>query len=458
MNRLINVVLLGIALSYSSVALGQTNSRVDMVKDASVEMRTTRPDGGGFGDLMPLIDIIGDVRVVLLGEQTHGDGSIFEARTRLVEFLHQEMGFDVLAIESGMLETARAQAALRAGGSVRDAVAGEIYAIWSGSEQAQPLFEYVQRTFRTDRPLELVGFDPQFSSDSSGSRLLSALSHTLHRAGVPHLEANDSAQLHHLASTLQTYGAEKISQDEHRDYTALLARLQTHFDSPTPYTRSRFSRQQLRRWSQVIANLSAMEKVLYLRSQGPPFTVENIKEVVRAPEYVMARNVRDQQMAKNILWLLDTMKPDGKMVIWAANIHVAYLSQQTATAPLSEGEAIPEYRPMGQHLREAVGDDLYTILSVAYEGNWEAVGATPQRGVYDPARPGTLAYLLHDTGLDAAVLDLEVLYQNDSWSAAPVTVRSNWTVGQMDDLRAVCNALLFIDRMYPSTPIEDIDP
>ena len=423
-----------------------------MVKEASVEMRTTLPDGEGFDDLMPLLDLIGHARVVLLGEQTHGDGSAFEARTRLVQFLHQRMGFDVLAIESGMFETSRAQTALRAGRSVRDAVADEIYAVWSRSKQALPLFEYVQRSFRTDRPLEFVGFDPQFSSDSSGTRLWRALS----RAAK--WEAHGSAQLQALTSTLQTLGQEKISPGQHQDYTALLDRLQTHFKSPSPYTRSRFSRRQLRQWSQIVANLSAMEQMIYLRSQGPPITPENIQEAVNAPAYVMASNVRDQQMAENILRFLDTLKPGSKMVIWAANSHIAYLSERMATAPASEGGAIPTYRPMGQHLKEALGDDLYTILSVAYEGNWGVAGVAYQQGEYEPAKPGTLAYLLHETGFEAGILDLKTLYHHEAWPATPVTVRSNWTVGPIDDLRALCDALLFIDKMHPSTPVRNVEP
>ncbi len=49
-----------------------------------------------FSDLAPLAAAIGDARIVQLGETTHGDGAAFLAKVRLVKFLHQHHGFDVL--------------------------------------------------------------------------------------------------------------------------------------------------------------------------------------------------------------------------------------------------------------------------------------------------------------------------------------------------------------------------
>src|SRR5258708_6197993 len=56
-------------------------SRPDLTPIPSIEL------GADVSDLRPLARAIGDARVVLLGEQTHADGTTFVAKTRLVRFL-----------------------------------------------------------------------------------------------------------------------------------------------------------------------------------------------------------------------------------------------------------------------------------------------------------------------------------------------------------------------------------
>jgi len=58
--------------------------------------------------LEPLAAAIGDSRIVLLGENGHGVGSITEAKVKLVSYLAGELGFEVLIFESGLFECGNA--------------------------------------------------------------------------------------------------------------------------------------------------------------------------------------------------------------------------------------------------------------------------------------------------------------------------------------------------------------
>ena len=70
------------------------------VTENRVAVITISPDSTDFSDLEVIGDAIGDSRVVMLGEQDHGDGSTFLAKTRLIKYLHERKNFDVLAFES----------------------------------------------------------------------------------------------------------------------------------------------------------------------------------------------------------------------------------------------------------------------------------------------------------------------------------------------------------------------
>jgi len=51
-------------------------------------------------DIEFLRDLVGDARIVALGENTHGTRDFFEMKARILRFLVEEMGFNTFAIEA----------------------------------------------------------------------------------------------------------------------------------------------------------------------------------------------------------------------------------------------------------------------------------------------------------------------------------------------------------------------
>lgn len=66
--------------------------RVRWLAENASPVRSIAPEDEDFSDLAPLAAALGDARVVMLGEATHGDGETFRAKARLVRFLHRELG------------------------------------------------------------------------------------------------------------------------------------------------------------------------------------------------------------------------------------------------------------------------------------------------------------------------------------------------------------------------------
>jgi hypothetical protein len=56
--------------------------------------------GSGFDDLSALSEMIGDARIVALGEATHGTAEFFRMKHRLFEYLVEKKGFTVFAFEA----------------------------------------------------------------------------------------------------------------------------------------------------------------------------------------------------------------------------------------------------------------------------------------------------------------------------------------------------------------------
>ena len=122
-------------------------------------LRTTDPADGDFADLAFLGQEIGAARVLLLGEPSHGEGNVFEAKVRLLRCL-QQRGFTTVAFESGFYELARAQQDLEAGQSPATCLNKSLFPIWTHSREFQPLLALVG-----PGKLKVAGFDPQLSGE-----------------------------------------------------------------------------------------------------------------------------------------------------------------------------------------------------------------------------------------------------------------------------------------------------
>jgi erythromycin esterase len=150
-------------------------TKILWLKDNALQVHSISPANEDFSDLQPLKQIIGDKRIVMLGEESHGDGNTFLAKTRLVKFLHQELGFGVIAFESGFYDCHKAWKMIQDGGSTNFAFKGSVFPIWSESSPVQPLISYLDQTKESEHPLILSCFDSQFTGEISNSVLLNDL-------------------------------------------------------------------------------------------------------------------------------------------------------------------------------------------------------------------------------------------------------------------------------------------
>src|SRR5579871_3965553 len=150
------IVVLSAGLSISAQAQRQSAGDTDKQVAAWVRSHAVKLDtveaGHGFADMQPLKDVIGNARIVSLGEATHGTREFFQLKHRMLEFLTSEMGFTVFSIEANMPEAYR----------LND------YVLTGNGDPAQLLKGMYFWTWDTEEVLDMIRWMRQFNASGKG--------------------------------------------------------------------------------------------------------------------------------------------------------------------------------------------------------------------------------------------------------------------------------------------------
>src|SRR5262245_34960362 len=93
-------------LCSSAAAAFDEPAEVKWIRQQAIPLKTVQARNG-FADMQPLKKVVGDARIVSLGEATHGTREFFQMKHRMMEFLATEMGFTIFSIEANMPESYR---------------------------------------------------------------------------------------------------------------------------------------------------------------------------------------------------------------------------------------------------------------------------------------------------------------------------------------------------------------
>lgn len=348
---------------------------------------TIREDARGLdgnADWDPLLDRVGDARIVLLGEASHGTSEYYRLRAELTRRLLDERGFSFVAVEGDWPDCFRinrwakgADPSGTAEGVLREFARWPQW-MWANREVAEFLTWLRHRNDECP-PQGRVGFYglDVYSLWESMRALMAYLAE--HEP-----EAVDAARA--AWRCFEPYGEDPqeyaratrlVPTSCEDEVVSLLAQLPRDAAAADDDEDARFDAEQ---------NAAvAVDAERYYRA------------MVRGG--TQAWNLRDTHMADTVDRLLRHGGPDAKAVVWAHNTHVG---DARATDMAAHGAT-----NLGQLLRERHGADQCVLVGLgSHRGTVTAApgwGEPPQAMEVPPARRDSLERALHDASLRQAL-------------------------------------------------------
>jgi erythromycin esterase-like protein len=404
------------------------------------EVNSIDPSQTDFSDLQFLKETLKDKRIVLLGEQSHGEGATFQAKVRLIKFLHEQLGFDVLSFESGLYDNYKANELLNSN-FTSNPLQQSIFDIWSETKEFVPLLEYINAQRKTSTPLMIGGFDCQ-ADNLFKENYLSDLKELLKENQS--LTESDFQNLEEVIEGDAEFVATNAA-DSARFFKSAQNTLKAFDNIPNKETvHAKMMRQVLIGW---------LAMVQY------EIDIMNNKEI-------KVQNPRDLQMAKNIIFL-STLYPNSKIICWGATYHFTNQIQlhrstsltktfahrldslEKSNEPTDFDKLLEGAVPMGQVLKNHFGDNVYSLAFSSFEGNFGMLGFPPKslKPIEPPAK--SIEKYLVDKNFDFAFVDYSNSRNADyfySSALGNLPIEADWP--------KIVDGLFFIKSSYPpSLPV-----
>jgi len=400
---------------------------VSYVQTHAHALQSIDPLDTDYSDLAFLAPLLEGRNIVELGESSHGVAEFSQAKIRLIKYLHEQLGYDVLAFESSILSTylANEQASqLTPTAFMQDS----IFRVWSTTDVVN-LFSYVQSTQNTAHPLILTGMDVQLTTPWE-----SQARPGIFQEVVGQVDPVYAQQVHDTDQAftqgwldnnyiLANYATLKPA------YQALTTFLDTHMTQIQNAYLTRPLFPLIVR--QAAWGMSAFLDELY--DFAPNTQAGNIN----------GDNARDAGMATNLELLVDTLYAGKKVMVWSHNAHIVH------DASIVAGWG---WKNTGNWIFQRYGQAVYTLGLYMYQGS----AANTDRTIYTiQAAPDYSAEgLLHAAGDPYVFLDLSnVTDSNDStaWMFESFPIRDSGLYNRPMILKDEFDGILQIDTVHPPT-------
>jgi hypothetical protein len=385
--------------------LTMTEVEIDSIKKSCYYIKSIQPEDSNFQDLMFFKTILQDKRVVCLGEQLHSDGSAFLAKSRLVRFLHEEMDFDVLLFESSLFDMWMMNEEWHR----KDFLQPEIglWGFWAKAQETAFLTNYIQSQSEKNDTLFFGGFDIQGRSGNS-------IDDVYKEFIIKYLTEN------------------KIAITDYPQFDYLV----NHFADVLFFKNKNVQKSSL--FTEMDSMICALESSLDLSFEDEIYLrffkgLKNWLFCMWNYQFgdVRRLNIRDSLMSDNLLWWINRVYPEKKIIVWTANSHLLFQNNLTTQ---------PKYITMGNQIKKQLLSDSYFICISSF-GRLNASGNLISQG-----SNRAIENIFHEFNTPCFFIDFNAI-NSSSPLQQKIFMRVNQDICLQDEWYNMMDGLLYIDTI-----------
>ncbi|MCT4614235.1 MAG: erythromycin esterase family protein [Marinifilaceae bacterium] len=337
MKKLIKLLLV---LLYGCTFISCNCEETRVLVNNTRQINSISPNDSVYTDLSFLKDNLKGNKIVLLGESGHGDGGTFKAKTRLVKYLHSELGYDVIAFEgSTMFNLFDLKQRLSDNcENLERIIKNRIFPNWSYSNEFKEMTHYL---IHNRHCLDVIGIDNNFAVNSNSTKFIQHILSKYNLKSSQHLDIkmfNDTYK-RIIRSTRQSIKLQ--------DCDLFIEQL-----------------------SILINMIKASNKEITSGDKLILQELSNLNSFIQELKVDLDESVyyRDIQMAKNLIWYIENLYPNKKVIVWTANLHASKNLNQVIYK--NNDDRYQKLQTLADNLVSKFGDDkIYSIATTSVSGN-----------------------------------------------------------------------------------------
>lgn len=354
------------------------NEIITFVNSNTIPIQSISPDSLDFSDFEGIGNAIGNSRIVMLGEQDHGDAPTFLAKTRLIQYLHEKKGFNVIAFESDFFSaTYGFENIVKNKQDFLRFFKANIVPYWTLCDASNSLFtKVIPESFSTPNPYIVTGFDNQMFYKYSTANL-SQFIDSLVRDYKLEIQNNETL-LKSILSSIKTLSNPMLCAAENKSF-----------------------------YENAINNLTELKNEFKAKKGKENIAcvlTDNLiafaQQLLKKNDFTTMVNIRDIQMAETLKWLYKVKFSNEKIIIWAANYHISRNMGHFKKKSLNDNVSMAT-----QFVKDKELDTItYSIGFTSYDGEAGRIG-TKKFPVDDPDKNGFETWI--DNSINYAFIDFK---------------------------------------------------